>query len=564
MKAGLRIAIAQVNVTVGKLEANQELAAGRIEEARRLGCGLVVFPELTLTGYPPEDLLFKKHFITANLAELAALTPKTKGICAVVGFVDRDAQGRIYNAAAVLNHGNAAGVYHKICLPNYGVFDEKRYFTPGSQPLILDTSWGRIAVSICEDLWPDDSPYLRRLAGSGTDLIVNASASPYHFGKIAYRKELMKRRAASARAYLAYANLVGGQDELVFDGSSFILDKQGREISSGAAFAEDLMIYDLPPPETAQKTHLQGSGVRIELKGRPIRRKNVSAKPRGISPEEEIYRALVLGTRDYVLKNGFQKVTVGLSGGIDSALVAVIAADAIGPKNVVGVTMPSEFSSKGTLADALGLAKNLGMPCHTLSIEPLRKAYAQTLGGVFKGTKTGAAEENLQARIRGNLLMALSNKFGYLVLTTGNKSELATGYCTLYGDMAGGFAVIKDIPKTMVYRLVRWRNASAKKPVIPQSIVKRPPTAELRANQRDTDSLPEYSVLDPILELYVEKDASLADIAGKGHPTAAAKSVIRKVDINEYKRRQAPPGVKITPKAFGRDRRMPITNAFPQ
>ena len=568
MKTNLRTGIAQINAVVGDFRGNADKIEAYIEKARAAACGLVVFPELCLTGYPPEDLLFKKHFVSENLKTLQRVSAMTRKACAVVGFVDRDKNGRIYNAAAVLNNGAVAAVYRKMCLPNYGVFDEKRYFSPGDKPLVLDTPVGRIAVSICEDIWPPDSAYLTAVKNVRPDLVINLSASPYNLGKQTARETMLRRRGRYLKAVIAYANTVGGQDELVFDGNSTFYDASGRRLACAKAFREDLLIHDLAF-ETGRKNGRGGTGG-VRLRRLPLEQKGVRILPpvppdperRPLGPDEEVYEALRLGVGDYVRKNRFQKVVIGASGGIDSALVAALAVDAVGRENVVLVSMPSRFSSEGTRNDAKALAGNLGAAFLEIPIEPLRNAYLKGLEPHFLKHKPNEAEENLQARIRGNLLMALSNKFRYLVLTTGNKSELATGYCTLYGDMAGGFAVIKDVPKTRVYALCRWRNQKANFALIPESIISREPTAELRPNQKDTDTLPDYPTLDSILELYIEQDASADEIIAKGFAEETVKKVVRMVDMNEYKRRQGPVGVKITPKAFGRDRRMPITNAF--
>ncbi len=566
----IRIAIAQINPTVGDLQKNTDRILDAAHAAAAKKASLVLFPELAVTGYPPEDLVFKKHFVTANLESLARIRRLAPKLTLVTGFIDRGPKGEVYNAAAVIQNRVLTAVYRKICLPNYGVFDEIRYFAKGSRPLVLQSPDGNVAVSICEDLWPRPSPYVELLMGTPVHLLLNPSASPYHFDKQKEREALMKSRALELNTHVAYANLVGGQDELVFDGSSLIYDPRGNRVARAARFREDLLFADIPPAPRAERKKPAGKP-RVEFKkagpfaaaqaGRlpPLLRRRTGPDT---DPSAEIYEALVLGTRDYVRRNLFSKVIVGASGGIDSALVAVVAADAIGSENVILVTMPSEFNSRETRRDAELLAKNLGTEFLEIPIDGLRLAFEKALKSAFRKLKAGAAEENVQARIRGNLLMALSNKFGYLVLTTGNKSELATGYCTLYGDMAGGFAVLKDVPKTTVYKLSRYRNSFGGRPPIPQSTILRAPSAELRPNQKDTDSLPDYPTLDAILEAYVENDASLQNIARKGFKEKVVRSVIRRVDLNEYKRRQGAPGIKITPKAFGRDRRMPITNVF--
>ena len=556
----LRVALAQLNLTVGDLEANRRRIAEAIVRAKAWRADLVVMPELAITGYPPEDLLLKPAFVQANLQALARLPAFTKGLVALVGFVDRDRHGRLFNAAAVLAGGRHVATYHKQCLPNYGVFDEQRYFTPGATPLVLSLQGVRVGLTICEDLW-QEAP-ARVVAKAGCRLLVNLSASPYHAGKLAARQALCALRAKTHRLAVAYCNLVGGQDELVFDGASLILEASGRLVARGAQFHEDVVPVDLELPSSPGRG--RDASVRVDSVSCP-RAPLVPTRRRALEPLREIYEALVVGTRDYVRKNGFETVVLGLSGGIDSSLTACVAVEALGQAHVVGVVMPSRFSSRQTQDDARRLARALGIRAEELSIEPCFTAALQTLQQVFAGRPTDVTEQNLQARIRGTLLMALSNKFGWLVLTTGNKSEMATGYCTLYGDMAGGFAVIKDVPKTLVYQLARWRNRRGPGSPIPESVFRRPPTAELAPNQADTDSLPAYEVLDPILKAYVEEDGGLRDIlrANRFAP-ALIKRVIQMVDRSEYKRRQGPPGVKITPKAFGKDRRMPITNRYQQ
>ena len=523
---------------------------------------LVVIPELALTGYPPEDLLLKPQFITANRAALASLTGASRGMAALVGFVDRDGAGRLYNAAALLVNGRHTATYHKHCLPNYGVFDEKRYFTAGSEPLVLTVGGVRVGVTICEDLW-EEFP-CRALAAAGAQLVVNLSASPYHAGKLQERERLFSRRAKVNRLAIAYCNVVGGQDELVFDGASLVLDAGGREIARGTQFREETILVDLFPAQLGRGTRRRRGG--IFLSDRTAEHPPLPREQAGrLSAVEEVYAALTLGVRDYVRKNGFSTVVLGLSGGVDSALTACIAADALGPEHVMGIVMPSRFSSKETQADARRVAATLGIEAQDIPIEPIAQAYLETLKPLFSGRAADITEQNIQARIRGNLLMALSNKFGWLVLTTGNKSEMATGYTTLYGDMAGGFAVIKDVPKTLVYQLAKFRNRRGQGSPIPTSILMRPPTAELAPNQTDQDTLPPYPVLDRLLKAYVEEDRSLREILGNNQvEPATVRRVLRMVDRSEYKRRQGPPGIKITPKAFGRDRRMPITNRYQQ
>ncbi|HOW35388.1 MAG TPA: NAD+ synthase [Candidatus Omnitrophota bacterium] len=559
----LRVALAQINPTVGGLDGNRRKIAGTIQKARESRSDIVVFPELALTGYPPEDLLLRDQFVRDNLKALAQLAPQTKGITAVVGFVDRDKNRKLYNAAAVIADGKLKGIYRKEKLPNYGVFDEKRYFTPGENNPVF--SFGKIifGVNICEDIWADDGPYHCQ-AKAGAQILINLSSSPYHAGKIKQREELLKKRAKAMGVFVCYVNLIGGQDELVFDGGSLILSPKGKKIASAGQFQEGLVFADLKITPQRKSKSLKNKKVICVSKANPAVKGKAVELPaiRALGAVEEIYEALVLGTRDYIKKNGFQKAVIGLSGGIDSALVTAIAVDAIGRENVVGVSMPSPYSSAETKADAKRMAHNLSIRFIEISIEHIFKSYLETLEKEFVGQTCDIAEENLQARIRGNLLMALSNKFGWLVLTTGNKSEIATGYCTLYGDMAGGFAVIKDVPKTTVYKLAEFYNARRKKEIIAHSIILRAPTAELKEGQKDQDTLPPYDILDKILKDYVELDKSPAQLNKKTGNPKLIKDVIRMVDRNEYKRRQSPPGVKITPRAFGKDRRLPITNCY--
>jgi NAD+ synthase (glutamine-hydrolysing) len=566
--------LAQVNVTVGDVEGNTCRVLDEIERARALGVDLVAFPELCLTGYPPEDLLFRPAFIEANLRALDRVARASAGLTVVVGFVDR--RDDIKNAAAVCHDGAVVGVYHKQYLPNYGVFDEDRYFQAGVETPVFELGERGpvVAVNICEDIWYPTGPTTAQTL-AGAELVVSINSSPYHVGKVRLREKMLATRAADHVGYLAFVNLVGGQDELVFDGQSMVFDPAGARLALGRAFEEDLVVADLDL-DAVFRARLRDSRRRKEKRAAvdPVRRVRltpVSERPRSpvsarsttfLDREEEVYAALVTGTRDYVRKNGFRRVVVGLSGGVDSALTAAVAVDALGCEGVVGVSMPSPFSSAGTRADARRIARNLGIEFLTLPITPAYRAFRRVLAAPFKGLKEDVAEENIQARVRGTLLMALSNKFGWLVLTTGNKSETGVGYCTLYGDMAGGFAVIKDVPKTMVYALADWRNVRDARPVIPESVIRRPPSAELRPNQTDQDTLPPYEVLDPILEAYVEEDRSLADIVALGYEEATVRQVVTMVDRNEYKRRQAPPGVKITPRAFGRDWRLPISNRF--
>jgi NAD+ synthase (glutamine-hydrolysing) len=568
----VRVGLAQVNPTVGAIEANARLVVDWMGRARNAGCDLVAFPELTLTGYPPEDLLFKPAFIEANLRALADVTKQSKGLTAVLGYVDK--RDDIFNAAAVLHDGTHAGTYHKQYLPNYGVFDENRYFQSGTESPIFVVGDVAMAANICEDIWYPTGPTTRQ-ALAGAELIVTINASPYHVGKALFREKMLATRASDDLVCLAFVNTVGGQDELVFDGHSFVFNEKGECVARGRAFEEDLVIADIDLDQVfrarlhdsrrrKEKLQADGSTRRISLPALPPREKAKLPvhEVEALEPVEEIYRALVLGTRDYVTKNGFKHVVIGLSGGIDSSIVAAVAVDALGAANVTGVTMPSPFSSSGTRNDAVRLAKNLGIDLLRVPITSVLKAYKRVLAGAFKGLKEDVTEENLQARIRGNYLMALSNKFGWLVLNTGNKSEIAVGYTTLYGDMAGGFAVIKDCPKMLVYKLSEHANVRAGREIIPKSVFTRPPSAELRPGQTDQDSLPSYEMLDAILECYVEGDLGVADIVGRGFDAATVKRVIAMVDRNEYKRRQGAIGIKITPRAFGKDWRLPIVNKF--
>ncbi len=571
----LRVALAQINPTVGDLKGNAETISAWIQKARAAGADLVAFPELALTGYPPEDLLLKPSFIRDNLAVLQELVAETRGIAAVIGFVDL--QGDIYNSAAFAHDGRLHGVYHKVYLPNYGVFDEERYFQRGRRCPIFELDGVRVGLSICEDMWYPSGPVSLQ-AQHGAELLVNINGSPFHAGKQRSRATMVATRAMDSRAFVAWVNTVGGQDELIFDGNSAVFSPDGDVIAQAPSFEEHLLVADVDVGSVfGERLHdtrlrqeaqhnvqidLQVTEITIDDKARARRQDHVAAPvATPLSGDAEVYAALVLGTRDYVRKNGFHKVLLGLSGGVDSALTAVVAADALGPANVTGVLMPSRYTSRENLEDAGLLAEALGIPTIEIPIETVHRAFEETLDPQFRGTKPGIAEENIQARIRGDLLMALSNKHGWLLLTTGNKSELATGYCTLYGDMAGGFAVLKDIPKTLVYRLSRHRNSSDGS-VIPERVFTKAPSAELRANQKDADNLPPYEELDPILEAYVEDDRSYEELVAAGHDPEMVRRVIRLVDTSEYKRRQAPPGIKITPRAFGRDRRMPITNRY--
>jgi NAD+ synthase (glutamine-hydrolysing) len=572
----LRVALAQLNSTVGDLGGNAEKIVDWIGKARRQKADLVVFPELALTGYPPEDLLLKPSFIRDNLRRLEEVVAATRDIAVVVGFVDLDLD--IYNAAAFIYDRELKGVYHKVYLPNYGVFDEERYFQRGRRSPIFELGGVRIGVSICEDAWYPAGPVSLQ-AQSGAELLVNINGSPYHKGKRQTRETMIATRAMDSRAFMAWVNLVGGQDELVFDGNSLVFGPEGDLIARAGSFSEELLVADLDIGsvfgerlhDTRLRREAQGPiHVELEVTDVPITdQPRPAPQGRRLAPvtqplegAAEVYQALVVGTGDYLRKaSPFQKAVLGLSGGIDSALTAAVAVDAIGADNVTGVLMPSRYSSRESLEDAGVLAEAFGIKTMEMPIELAHHAFEKTLEAAFKGTRAGVAEENIQARVRGVLLMALSNKFGWLLLTTGNKSEVATGYCTLYGDMAGGFAVLKDIPKTLVYELARYRN-SVNGQVIPERILTKPPSAELRPGQKDSDSLPPYEVLDPILEAYVEDDRSFEELVAAGYPADVVKRVIQLVDASEYKRRQYAPGVKITPRAFGRDRRMPITNRY--
>ncbi len=603
----LRLALCQMNATVGDIAGNADRIRAGIEAARAQGAELVLFPELALTGYPPEDLLLREHFLADAAAALGELAAEVEGIVAVVGFPER--ARKVYNAAAVLADGGVHSVYRKVHLPNYGVFDEQRYFKAGHKGAVTDVGGCLVGLTVCEDLWRPGAPATDE-AAAGARLIVNISASPYHAGKGLERERLFAQRAREHGAHIAFCGLVGGQDELVFDGHSFVLDPNGTTIARAAQFAEDLLVCELeldrsPPAGHASTAGTYEAGAReagaYEARARESWPSAAEADrpPSGQSAlltpvEAEVYSALCLGLRDYVHKNGFAHVVLGLSGGIDSALVACLAVDALGAERVSTAIMPSPFSSAATQDDARALAVALGVRIHELPIAAAMDAYTATLRTEFAGRETDLTEENLQARIRGNLLMALSNKFGWLVLTTGNKSEMLVGYTTLYGDLAGGFAVIKDVPKTLVYRLCEWRNTQGGAPLglplgpplgdsgtrtpggggrtrdehrrdgepIPSSIIARAPSAELREDQRDEDSLPPYALLDRILHGYIELDRSREQLIADGLPAAEVDHTIRLVDLAEYKRRQAPPGIKITTRAFGRDRRMPITNRY--
>jgi NAD+ synthase (glutamine-hydrolysing) len=581
--------MAQMNPTVGDLAGNTRLIKTWIKEARRAKADLVAFPELAITGYPPEDLLFKPRFIEDTYRALKSVAAEARGLVVVVGYVGQGAAaapaleaspfptaGRheLYNAAAVLSDRRIVANYCKRHLPNYGVFDESRYFHPGSRLPLLVLNGITIGVNICEDIWFPDGP-TRMQAAAGAEVIVNINASPFHLGKSRMREQMLATRARENRVMVTYTNTVGGQDELVFDGCSVIVDQAGEIVARGKAFEQELIVADLDVAAVGRARQAQGrkktlaprvaalvDRVEVRLQARNSQSIVVPAMEPQLDRLDEAYRALVLGVQDYVRKNGFKRVVIGLSGGVDSALTAVIAVDALGPENVRGVFMPSPYTSRASREDVADMARRLHIQVDTLSITATFNSYLRSLARSFKGRRPDTTEENLQARIRGNLLMAYSNKFGHLVLTTGNKSEMSVGYATLYGDMAGGFAVIKDVPKTMVYELSHVRNLVGPAPVIPKRILERAPTAELRPGQKDEDSLPSYAVLDPILKAYVEEDRALEDIVAMGFDRETVARVMGMVDRSEYKRRQAPLGIKITHRAFGKDRRMPITNGY--
>jgi NAD+ synthase (glutamine-hydrolysing) len=579
----MRLALCQINTTVGDIQGNVERIRQALLAARAAEPDLVLFPELALTGYPPEDLLLREHFLADARAALDRLAEETQGLVAVVGFPERAED--VYNAAAVLADGSVHATYRKIYLPNYGVFDEQRYFQSGSEGAVIDLGGHRVGLTVCEDIW-EPGPPTSDEAIAGATLIVNISASPYREGKGAERERMFAQRARDNLAVVAFCGLVGGQDELIFDGHSFVIDHTGETIARAAQFEEDLLVCDVDL-EAAAAARLREAGHRPVARRSPAQVTVLpplapqaelagSREPLAQSlaapiepPEAEVYSALMLGLHDYVTKNGFAHVVLGVSGGIDSALVACLAVDALGPERVSASIMPSPFSSESTQDDARELTRRLGIRTHELPIETVMGAYDETLADEFEGLPPDLAEENLQARIRGNLLMALSNKFGWLVLTTGNKSEMSVGYTTLYGDLAGGLAVIKDVPKTLVYRLCEWRNSPAAatrglgiESPIPASIIERAPSAELRPDQRDVDSLPPYELLDRILQGYIEFDQSREQLIALGLPQVDVDRTMRMVDLAEYKRRQAPPGIKVTWRAFGRDRRMPITNRY--
>lgn len=565
----LRVAACQIDSWVGDLEGNAARILDSLERADDAGCDVAVFPELAITGYPPEDLLLKPGFVADNRRALDKVAARTGRCAAVIGFVD--AEHDLFNAAAVCAHGAIQGVYRKRHLPNYGVFDELRYFTPGDEPLQLYVVGGaRMGVSICEDAWNPSGPIALQAAG-GADLVVNLNASPYFQGRLAERERMLATRAADASCALVYVNQMGGQDELVFDGASLVLDADGTIVARAGQFVDELAVTDLNLPPVFRKRLLDPRGrsrapllptveITTGVVARPAVLPTALTPPLGV--DEELYQALVIAMRSYVAKNGFTDVVLGLSGGVDSSLVAVIAVDALGAERVHGVSMPSRYSSDHSKTDAAVLADKLGIELRTVAIEAAHAAFLELLEPSFSGLAEDVTEENLQARVRGVLLMALANKFGWLVLTTGNKSESAVGYSTLYGDTAGGFSVIADVFKTRVYELCRYRNRREGSDLIPEAVLTKPPSAELRPDQRDDQSLPPYDVLDAILHEYVEADRTRADLVGEGYETALVSRIARLVDLAEYKRRQTPPGVRVTAKAFGKDRRLPITNGY--
>ncbi len=573
-----RLALAQINLSVGDLPGNTDKIIDYIGRARDLHADMVAFPELSIPGYPPEDLVLKPQFINANIKCLESVVEASQGISVVVGFVDL-AGGDTHNAAAIAADGQLVGVYHKIYLPTYGVFDEDRYFRSGDTCPVFVVNGTAVGVNICEDAWYSIGPTAVQRA-AGAEVIVNINGSPFHSGKRDYREKMLATRAVDNSVFFGYVNLVGGQDELVFDGGSMVFDPQGELIASSQQFEEDLLVVDLEVEEVL-RTRLREPLNRKEDQlvttdvGKPKKYAVSDYNADSVRPsvyrqaladlagaEQEVYEALVLGTRDYLKKTGFKKALIALSGGIDSSLVAAIAVDALGAENVICVAMPSRYSSEGSVTDAVLLAENLGIDLWNLPIEAPFAAFLDTLAPKFEGTDSGVAEENIQSRIRGNLIMALSNKFGWLVLTTGNKSEMATGYATIYGDMSGGFAVIKDVPKVLCYKLAEYRNTVAGHSLIPRSVLDKPPSAELRPDQLDEDSLPPYEELDQILKAYVEDDLAFDEFVYLGFSSETVKQIISLVDRIEYKRRQAAPGIKITPRNFGRDRRMPIANRY--
>ena len=552
----VRVALAQMNQVVGDISGNSERVAAAMERARYEGAQILAVPELAITGYPPEDLLLKKSFVTANVAALEDLASKSSDVLTIIGFVE-PADGVLYNSAAMCAHGEVQAIYRKQLLPNYGVFDEHRYFSSGTEHILLDTKTGVIGVCVCEDAWSPTGPLVSQ-GDAGAQLVVNINASPFHKNKLEERCAMLGERARKAGASIAYVNMVGGQDELVFDGGSVVVDPAGEVVDRFPQFVEHFGVVEVPlgEPRWQSARHVR----HLELELAEGHGSNAPEIADVLPDAQEIYEALKLALYDYVTKNGFEKVVIGLSGGIDSTLTAAIAVDALGPDNVLGIAMPSEYSSTHSIDDAKQLAANLGMEMLEIPITAPFHAYTDVMQDAFGRTESGLAEENLQARVRGNLLMATSNRYGHLVIATGNKSEMACGYATLYGDMAGGFALLKDVFKTEIYDLCRYRNEVSD--VIPDNVLTKPPSAELRADQKDSDSLPPYEVLDPILEAYIERDESLEEIVARGFAPDVVAKVAAMVDRAEYKRRQAAPGPKVTTKAFGRDRRLPITNRW--
>ena len=572
-----RIALAQINPIVGDITTNTSMILDYVQRARNLNVDLVAFPELAITGYPPEDLLFKKSFIQANVAAMNSIVEASEDVAVVVGYVEQDGID-LFNSAALGYRGRYIDSYRKIFLPNYGVFDEERYFKKGDVCPVYEINGTQVGINICEDIWYPMGPTVLQ-CGAGAEVIININASPFHAGKRIEREAMLSDRSSTHQVFLGYANTVGGQDELVFDGSSVIVDNDGHIITRGISFDEDLIVADLDMgvysgrnPENQSRNPITssdfGEARNVFVSSFAPNSKaelSILRDVSELSEMEEVYHALVMGTGDYVRKAGFTKAVIGLSGGIDSALTCVIAVDALGCDNVVGVGMPSRYSSDGSIIDAKELADNLGIDFWEIPIEPAHVSFTNMLEPMFKDTNPNVAEENVQARIRGNVMMTIANKFGWIVLTTGNKSEMAMGYATLYGDMAGGFAVLKDVPKTLVYDLSRQRNQQADDGLlIPLSTIEKPPSAELRPDQTDQDTLPPYDELDPIVKAYVEEDFSYLELVDAGYPESVVQKVIASVDRNEYKRRQSPPGVKITPRAFGKDRRLPIINKYSQ
>jgi NAD+ synthase (glutamine-hydrolysing) len=563
----MRIALCQLDFTVGDISGNVRKVLDAMAKCRDYGAEIFIFPELALSGYPPEDLLFKKDFIRDVKMGLEKIAGEVREELLIIGFPEQSGDD-LYNSAAILNNGRIAGTYKKACLPNYGVFDEKRYFTPGSDLVLLDCNGLRIGVNICEDIWVSPG-VTEQLSACGADLIVNISASPYHRGKIRERIDMLSERAVSNRTTICYLNTVGGQDELVFDGGSAVLNDGGELILRMPQFEECIACFDFVPRTVdsslinkSRVDQLNAEVIKVDIKQSGNKEKILNSMCPDLGEEEEVFSALKTGLRDYVYKNGFRKVVVGVSGGIDSALTVVIAAEALGKENVVGATMPSRYTSDESKEMSKRLFDNLGIEHIDIPIDDIFQAYLKSLERDFAQLPADITEENIQARIRGNILMAFSNKFGYLVLNTGNKSEVSMGYCTLYGDMAGGFAVLKDVLKTWVYKLANYCNKRSGFEAIPSGIILREPTAELRLNQKDSDTIPPYRILDPILDAYIEDELDVNSIRALGFDRNLVKSIIKKVDRNEYKRRQAPPGIKITVKAFGRDRRFPITNKY--